>query len=57
MDATFRYYLNKNPDESLELIKGIIDQVKKVDGTLISVWHNETWSDYKEWKGWKRIVF
>lgn len=55
MDATFRYYLNKNPDESLELIKGIIDQVKKVDGTLISVWHNETWSDYKEWKGWKEL--
>lgn len=55
MDATFRYYLNKNPDESLELIKGIVDQVKKVDGTLISVWHNETWSDYKEWKGWKEL--
>jgi hypothetical protein len=53
MDATFRYYLNYTPKESLDYMKSVIDQVKNVNGTLITVWHNETWSDYKEWKGWK----
>jgi hypothetical protein len=53
MDATFRYYLNYTPQESLDYMKSVIDQVKNVNGTLITVWHNETWSDYKEWKGWK----
>ena len=55
MDATFRYYLNYTPLESLESMKNVIDQVKNVNGTLITVWHNETWSDYKEWKGWKLL--
>ena len=55
MDATFRYYLNYTPHQSLDSIKKVVDQVKYVDGTLISVWHNETWSDYKEWKGWKLL--
>lgn len=55
MDATFRYYLNYTPQQSLDSIKKVVDQVKYVDGTLISVWHNETWSDYKEWKGWKLL--
>ena len=33
-------------------IQLIIDEVKSVNGHFISLWHNETWSDYKEWKGW-----
>jgi hypothetical protein len=55
MDATFRYYLDYTPQQSLDSIKKVVDQVKNVEGTLISVWHNETWSDYKEWKGWKLL--
>ena len=55
MDATYRYYLKVSPEESLNSMKNIINQVKNVNGTLITVWHNETWSDYKEWKGWKLL--
>ena len=55
MDATYRYYLKVSPEESLKSMKNIINQVKNVNGTLITVWHNETWSDYKEWKGWKLL--
>jgi|TARA_Y100000385_G_scaffold60802_1_gene59299 hypothetical protein len=52
MDATFKYYLKSSPDEALKDIQLIVDEVKSVDGHFISLWHNETWSDYKEWKGW-----
>ena len=30
-------------------------RVKAVDGHFISLWHNETWSDYQQWKGWKTV--
>jgi len=29
--------------------------VKNVNGTFISVWHNESLSDRDIWKGWKLV--
>ena len=55
MDATLKYYLKLSPEESLPHIKQLISEIKKVDGTFISLWHNESLSDYKQWKGWKYI--
>ena len=55
MDATCNYYLKLTPNQSLAEIKAIINQVKSVDGHFISLWHNETWSNYKEWKGWHNL--
>ena len=52
MDATLKYYIKSQPNEALSKIQLIIDEVKNVNGHFISLWHNETWSDYKEWKGW-----
>lgn len=55
MDATFNYYLKLSPEKSFYMIKQIIDKVKAVDGHFISLWHNETWSEYKKWKGWGKL--
>ncbi|HLG35464.1 MAG TPA: polysaccharide deacetylase family protein [Bacteroidia bacterium] len=55
MDATLKYYLKLSPEESLVQIGQLIQEIKKVDGTFISLWHNESLSDYKEWKGWKYV--
>ena len=55
MDATLKYYLNLHPNEALANIQIIIDEIKNVKGHFISVWHNETWSDYKEWSGWSYL--
>ena len=55
MDATLNFYLQITPEESIEKIKKIIDEVKKVNGEFISLWHNETLTDYKFWKGWKKV--
>ncbi|MGC6490140.1 MAG: polysaccharide deacetylase family protein [Flavobacteriales bacterium] len=55
MDATFNYYLKLSPEKSFFMIKQIIDIVKAVDGHFISLWHNETWSEYKKWKGWSKL--
>ncbi|MDR0970685.1 MAG: polysaccharide deacetylase family protein [Lentimicrobiaceae bacterium] len=55
MDGTLRDYMNMNVDQAFEIIKTLIDEVKAVDGTFISLWHNETLSDEKRWKGWRNM--
>lgn len=50
MDIT---YAHLNPKEAAEEMKQWIPSVKKVGGTLISVWHNRTFSEHEaQWKGW-----
>jgi hypothetical protein len=50
MDIT---YAHLNPKEATEEMKQWIPSVKKVGGTLISVWHNRTFSEHEaQWKGW-----
>lgn len=55
MDGTLNDYLNLSPDEALAKVKSIIDEVKAVKGTFISLWHNESLSDKKRWNGWKKV--
>ena len=55
MDGTLRDYLDLNIEESFEKTTKLIDEVKKVNGTFILLWHNETLSDEKRWTGWKAL--
>jgi hypothetical protein len=55
MEATLLYYLKLNPENSIELCKQIIKEVKEVNGSLYTLWHNETVSEYRQWKNWKRV--
>jgi len=55
MEATFQYYKKTTPEKALERILKLMQKVKDVDGTFISVWHNESLSDEGIWKGWKII--
>jgi len=32
-----------------------MDRVKEVNGTFISLWHNETVSDNRHWDEWKQV--
>jgi len=55
MDGTLNDYLGLTPADAIDHIKALIREVKKVNGTFISLWHNESLSDQKRWKGWKRV--
>jgi len=55
MDVTLNQYLKLSVDKALEKIKLIIEKVKQVDGTFISLWHNESVSDHGYWKGWEPV--
>ena len=55
MDATLLYYMKLTPDEAIAKVNKLIDEVKNVNGTFISLWHNETLSDVKQWAGWRKV--
>ncbi len=55
MDGTLNDYLKLTPADAIIKIKKLMDEVKKVNGTFISLWHNESLSDEKRWKGWRKV--
>lgn len=55
MDGTLNEYLELPVDDAQYLVKDLMDRVKKVNGTFISLWHNETVSDNRHWQDWKQV--
>jgi len=55
MDASLKYYMKVEPAAAPARVKPIIDEVKAVNGTFVSLWHNESLSDEKQWKGWRAV--
>jgi hypothetical protein len=55
MDGTLKDYLNLNPEEAKAIISQLIEEVKKVDGEMMSLWHNETLSNEDRWTGWLEV--
>jgi hypothetical protein len=55
MDVTLRQYMRLTPEKALEAIRRIAGKVRKVNGTFISLWHNESLSDSGVWKDWRRV--
>ena len=53
MDVTLRDYMHLSPDEASEEIEQLMHEVKQVNGTFISIWHNETLTDIGAWKGYR----
>jgi hypothetical protein len=55
MDATLKYYMKITPDEAIEHVKQMVQEVKAVNGIFISLWHNETLSEKDQWLGWRKV--
>ncbi len=55
MEATYKYYEKTTPEIAIEQITDLMQKVKDVKGTFVSVWHNESLSDEGIWKGWKTV--
>ena len=55
MEGTLRDYNKFDAENAISQYREIIDEVKAVDGTYISIWHNESLSDQKRWKGWREV--
>jgi len=55
VDDILKFNMQLNPDDVVQQLGEIINEVKQVDGTLISIWHNDTFSDVGVWKGWRNV--
>ena len=55
MEATIKYYFKEGPENAIDYFKEYIDKVKKHNGTFVSLWHNDSLSEWDYWKGWKDV--
>jgi hypothetical protein len=55
MDTTLNDYMKLTPKQSLGKIRDLKNEVKAVNGTLITLFHNESLSNHLRWRGWRRL--
>ncbi|MEP6952272.1 MAG: polysaccharide deacetylase family protein [Ginsengibacter sp.] len=55
MEGSFIDYKKSLPSQALQDIFNLIEAVKNVQGTFISIWHNNTLSDTREYRDWKNV--
>lgn len=55
MEGTLKDYMNLTAEQASAVIKPLIKEVKEVNGTFISIWHNESLSNVHRWQGWQQL--
>jgi hypothetical protein len=53
MDSTLRSYMDLKPNQGVELVKKLNQEVRNVGGQMTTLFHNTSVSDFEEWKGWR----
>ena len=55
MDITLNQHKRYTVSAAISVIEDIIEKIKNVNGTFITIWHNEALSDHGHWKGWETV--
>jgi hypothetical protein len=55
MDGSFIEDLQLTPADSIQYIKMLVEEVKRVNGELLCIWHNHTVSNAMIYKGWQEV--
>jgi hypothetical protein len=55
MDVALKNSLSLSPQEAIERINSLLATVKKHEGQFISVFHNESLSNFDQWAGWRSV--
>ena len=55
MDVALKNYMHLYPQKAWQLIEELMLEVKNVNGTFISLWHNESLRDSGQWLGWREV--
>ena len=56
MDYTLSHQMRMNPNEALASIMKLVNKVHAVNGTFVSIWHNEYMSGISPWRGWELLM-
>jgi hypothetical protein len=55
MDTTFTHYYRSDNDFALDKILQLMKSVKECGGDFTGLWHNNSFTEKAEWKGWREI--
>ncbi|MEI6123942.1 MAG: polysaccharide deacetylase family protein [Bacteroidota bacterium] len=55
MEGVFKHYKPVPTNQIIGQITPLIQQIKALDGTFISLWHNESLGTSAHWEGWRTI--
>ncbi|MDY5969090.1 MAG: polysaccharide deacetylase family protein [Bacteroidales bacterium] len=55
MDTTLKRYCGLNPNGAWNVIKELMDNVSKVQGTFSCIFHNENLCEMFGWEGWRQV--
>lgn len=55
MDFTLCRQMKLTPLQAVDHIMGLVSKVKAVNGTFVSIWHNEYMSGMSPWNGWELL--
>ncbi len=55
IETTIRFTNKGTETTAMQFAKPIIDEVKKYNGELVTIIHNDTMGSVSEWKGWKEV--
>lgn len=55
MDGTLKDYMRLSPSEILSKTEKLVQTIKETGGTFVSLFHNDTFDESGQWKGWTDI--
>ncbi len=56
MDATMNRYMKLSAQEAIDKLKALKHTCSRLQVPFCLLWHNESFSECNEWKGWKDVV-
>ena len=56
MDATLNRYMKLSAQEAIDKLKELRQTCSRLQVPFCLLWHNESFSECNEWKGWKEVV-
>jgi hypothetical protein len=55
MDVSLRHLMNLTISSAIQKIEQLVQEVKNVNGVLVSIWHNSNLSETDGWLEWKSV--
>ncbi len=55
MEVTLQDYMGLSAKDAIDEYMNLIERVKSVNGTFVTLWHNESLSETGKWKGWRKV--
>ena len=55
MDTTFAHYQKTDSETALNHIRELMRTVFETGGTFYGLWHNSSFTEHKEWEGYRHV--